>query len=190
MKICAADRFPGRIGPGLIEAGKRPAIRSTSTHFPGELARASLKPLRRGRGEYLANTVFPGRIGPGLIEARSCSVRPQWVVRFPGRIGPGLIEASSRKQPTPCGGSDFPGELARASLKHGIGTVVAGAAAFPFPGRIGPGLIEAQLDHDQVGERVDDFPGELARASLKRVGHGIGIRARLPISRANWPGPH
>ena len=83
---------------------------------------------------------------------------------FPGRISPGLIEARGTGRDRPTGGSDFPGESARASLKNldirgvpakvGIPQAISrgliegwsgrasGAARSIFPGRISRGLIE------------------------------------------------
>ena len=90
--------FPGRNGPGLIEAMAAPAVRGT-------------------RGDR-----FPGRNGPGLIEAQTIEPKvshdDEGLSEFPGRNGPGLIEASSR--PFRSGLEHvgyFPGETARASLK-------------------------------------------------------------------------
>ena len=67
-----SKRFPGRIRPGLIEAGSSRSRPSRLTpRFRGGSAPASLKPLEvedpGGRGVG----VFPGRIRPGLIEAIS-----------------------------------------------------------------------------------------------------------------------
>ena len=41
-------------------------------------------------------------------------------MKFPGRIGPGLIEAELGGEVVKLLPGDFPGELARASLKPGV----------------------------------------------------------------------
>ena len=84
---------------------------------------------------------FPGRIGPGLIEASPSWCRGRRRSSFPGRIGPGLIEAAADQLALLVAVADFPGELARASLKR--------QQRRPRPPMLG------------------NFPGELARASLK-----------------------
>ena len=127
--------FPGRIGPGLIEAwpGKRSVVIRPS-NFPGESARASLKPHKLRHRRPSPRRGFPGRIGPGLIEA-----------------GPARGRSSPRK--------DFPGESARASLKP-VHTPSPPPPYRTFPGRIGPGLIEAHRRTKMVPQA-----GEISRAN-------------------------
>ena len=120
--------FPGRISPGLIEATADPAeaIRSDADgDFPGESARASLKPRESGR---TLTSSHRGRNFPG--ESARASLKPgtpriQVAARsspyFPGesaRASLKQIGDRRRMRSGSIGGDHFPGESARASLKR------------------------------------------------------------------------
>ena len=66
-----------------------------SSHFPGELARASLKPP-----EYMNDVVpfpyFPGELARASLKREILPRLDPFMLEFPGRIGPGLIEAWRR----------------------------------------------------------------------------------------------
>ena len=86
--------FPGRIGPGLIEASWS---RSSIGHLFPE---------------------FPGRIGPGLIEACRTGRWPRARTYFPGELARASLKRRQHRGPQRGAAvQHFPGELARASLK-------------------------------------------------------------------------
>ena len=156
--------FPGRIGPGLIEAERPQRLWACHPLFPGRIGPGLIEAVAEEMGKSRATVIlFPGRIGPGLIEARQPRSQLKPPPEFPGRIGPGLIEAPPAWPPPPWP-PHFPGESARASLKQ------RNAAPSLRP-------------------RTQHFPGESARASLKHVERDLDIGVVL-ISRANRPGPH
>ena len=110
---------------------------------------------------------------------------------FPGRISPGLIEASTTGTAiwAPLH-RDFPGESARASLKHDVGGTRRSLRPV-FPGRISPGLIEAATaptcpgSSAPISGRIS--PG-LIEAGAARSSIGGGSSNVFP-GRIS-PGPH
>ena len=206
--------FPGRICPGLIEAGESGhLVGQGHSHFPGESALASLKPPR-GSGPPRPRTrdfpgesaraslkrplaagipppprIFPGRICPGLIEARSSVRRRTRPTRpFPGRICPGLIEAAAHVG-SPARAWVFPGRICP-GLIEARSAAPRRSAGTRFPGRICPGLIEA-VDIPKDNETQSTFPGRICPGLIEASApRHVGSRCARTISRANLPGPH
>ena len=85
--------IPGRFRPGLIEAcNRRNPHRPFRVVFPGDFARASLKPLVIFNAPPFWQ-VFPGDFARASLKLPFVSWMNAISARIPGRFRPGLIEA-------------------------------------------------------------------------------------------------
>ena len=158
------DRAPGSPRAFWCSPNPREHSRFALPALPHQFSclTTSVREPRVGMASPIRGSARESRGKPGLAKHLQQGV-------FPGRISPGLIEARGTGRDRPTGGSDFPGESARASLKRN-GRAHGAAGAGDFPGE----SARASLKH--VGRELDSmaregFPGETARASLK-LGHG------------------
>ena len=109
--------FPGRISPGLIEAGcSAAASLDRARDFPGESARASLKPAP-ARYASRRRCDFPGESARASLKREVEPERVHADADFPGESARASLKRRSSGPWSRRSGRYFPGESARASLK-------------------------------------------------------------------------
>ena len=77
------------------------------------------RPCKGPQANELEKGLFPGRIGPGLIEAsRTALSQTPMPPNFPGELARASLKRPYARRRATGARPNFPGELARASLKH------------------------------------------------------------------------
>ena len=92
--------------------------------------------------------------------------------------------------PVRAGGSEFPGEIAGASLKRPPPRLPRAVRAVEFPGEIAGASLKRRDRHHLRRAVLHEFPGEIAGASLKRELDRAPPQVLAQNSPAKSPGPH